>query len=319
AGGTTKCGSKCVDTAFDLANCGGCGKACGPGEICSAGQCALECTGGTVKCGNKCVDTAFDPANCGSCGKACGPNEACAQGKCTSLCPQPLVMCNNVCTNTAFDPANCGSCGKICAGAPGAAAVCAKGVCGIVCAAGRGNCNGSDGDGCEIDLSADVNNCGLCANKCPAVANGTAACAGGKCGVGQCNANFADCDKNAGNGCEVSLQADAKNCGSCGNACPGGQMCNAGVCTACVLITSNDGYGHHGNCGGWNGCGNAATCAQWACEVKGYKSMCSFGKEAPCNSGQFSTCHLFYSQGNIQWNWGTGCAVMGVGDIKCKN
>ncbi|MBI4706063.1 MAG: hypothetical protein HY744_33635 [Deltaproteobacteria bacterium] len=83
-GGATKCGSKCIDAQNDPANCGGCGTACPQGQICAAGQCALQCFGGTTKCGNACVDTKIDPKNCGGCGNACGVSQSCADGKCTS-------------------------------------------------------------------------------------------------------------------------------------------------------------------------------------------------------------------------------------------
>jgi hypothetical protein len=40
-GGATDCGSACVDTADDPANCGGCGLACAAGETCASGTCQL--------------------------------------------------------------------------------------------------------------------------------------------------------------------------------------------------------------------------------------------------------------------------------------
>lgn len=88
------------------------------------------------------------------------------------------------------------------------------------------------------------------------------------------------------------------------------------VCQQGVLITApGEAYGHHGNCEGWNGCGDAETCAQWACEINGYNYVSSYGATKPCT--EFNNCHLFRSQGNIQWNWGNWCPVMGVSDIVC--
>ena len=97
-----------------------------------------------------------------------------------------------------------------------------------------------------------------------------------------------------------------------------------------VLITSpEEAYGHHGKCEGWNGCGNAETCALWACEVNGYSNLISYGDQRPCT--RFNMCHLFsdltpgypydeYINGHrIDWNWGNGCDVMGVTDIYCSN
>ena len=85
-----------------------------------------------------------------------------------------------------------------------------------------------------------------------------------------------------------------------------------------VMITApGEAYGHHGYCGGWNGCGDAATCALWACEIKGYSQLVSYGESRPCT--QFNMCHLFNYQGSIQYNWGNWCEVSGVTDIKCSN
>src|SRR5512147_395166 len=43
SGSSTLCGDTCVNTRSDNANCGACGAACAPGQVCSAGQCALTC------------------------------------------------------------------------------------------------------------------------------------------------------------------------------------------------------------------------------------------------------------------------------------
>lgn len=85
-----------------------------------------------------------------------------------------------------------------------------------------------------------------------------------------------------------------------------------------VKITAQgEAYGHHGWCQGWNGCGNAQTCAQWACEVKGYSTLVSYGDARPCT--QFNNCNLFNYRGSVQMNWGNWCDVMGVTDIVCSN
>ena len=85
-----------------------------------------------------------------------------------------------------------------------------------------------------------------------------------------------------------------------------------------VKITAQgEAYGHHGACSGWNGCGDAATCAQWACEAKGYSNLVSYGESRPCT--QFNNCNLFYSRGDVQYNWGNWCGVSGVTDIVCSN
>jgi hypothetical protein len=91
----------------------------------------------------------------------------------------------------------------------------------------------------------------------------------------------------------------------------------AGCILHAVRITRpGEAYGHHGDCDGWNGCGDAETCAQWACEINGYSELVSFGVNGPCTG--FDVCHLFYSQGSIQWDWGNWCGVFGVSDIDCR-
>ncbi|MCK4704223.1 MAG: hypothetical protein KAT90_01970 [Gammaproteobacteria bacterium] len=82
------------------------------------------------------------------------------------------------------------------------------------------------------------------------------------------------------------------------------------------ITVEGEAYGHHGACSGWNGCGDAGTCAQWACEVNGYSEVVSWGEDKPCT--QFNNCHLFYSRGSVDRDWGNGCSVQGVTDIACK-
>ena len=86
--------------------------------------------------------------------------------------------------------------------------------------------------------------------------------------------------------------------------------------TGAQITVAGEAFGHHGACSGWNGCGNAATCALWACQIKGFSELVSFGADQPCT--QFTVCHLFYDQYNIQYNWGNFCGVQGVTDIDCR-
>lgn len=89
-GGTTKCGSSCVDTNTDEANCGECAKACSAGQNCIGGLCQLNCGGGTVECNGACVLLSADPNNCGSCGNACDVTENCNAGTCKPKCTVPV-------------------------------------------------------------------------------------------------------------------------------------------------------------------------------------------------------------------------------------
>ena len=57
--GQSACGNGCFNLDNDPGNCGGCGKACNAGEVCSLGVCAQVCAGGTSQCGAKCADTSI--------------------------------------------------------------------------------------------------------------------------------------------------------------------------------------------------------------------------------------------------------------------
>lgn len=89
-------------------------------------------------------------------------------------------------------------------------------------------------------------------------------------------------------------------------------------------------YGHHGACEGWNACGDAGTCALWACMNEGYDTLVSYGMSAPCGIDKpFTDCHLMYNgpTGGVQYNWWVtwhgdppsgSCDVMAVGNIVCS-
>lgn len=117
--GETPCGGVCRSLGADVANCGACGVACAPYQVCNAGACA--CAEATVNCGGVCADLATDPLNCGACGNACpdgpgGPRCATVQGvtACTPACPAPLADCGGACVDLASDRAHCGACGNAC-------------------------------------------------------------------------------------------------------------------------------------------------------------------------------------------------------------
>ena len=91
-------------------------------------------------------------------------------------------------------------------------------------------------------------------------------------------------------------------------------------------------FGHHGACEGWNQCGDAATCALWACQSQGYDTLVSYGASAPCGIAKpFTECHLMNNgpYGGVQYNWwvawhgnpphGGSCDLMAVSEIFCAN
>ncbi len=92
-----------------------------------------------------------------------------------------------------------------------------------------------------------------------------------------CPTGSADCDKNAGNGCEVDLTSDDANCGACGKACTGGAhtgaSCEASVCKQTCDTGYDDCDEDFANgCeadlkGDPSTCGKCAPCAQYPNEV----------------------------------------------------
>lgn len=138
-------------------------------------------------------------------------------------CPAPWATCSTgpsfKCqTNLLNDPENCGACGVSCGNydATNMASRCIQGACTFECEVkdnGAGlhqfaNCNSLLDDGCEVDLSADHDNCGACGHACDEGEN----CIRGMCG---CPSGKTDC-----NGECVDTDFDNANCGACGTVCP---------------------------------------------------------------------------------------------------
>jgi hypothetical protein len=86
--------------------------------------------------------------------------------------------------------------------------------------------------GACIDPMISIEHCGGCGTKCT-VANGSPACAAGKCAIASCKTPFENCDGNPVNGCEVDTTASRDHCGGCGKPCNpsnGTGACALGVC-----------------------------------------------------------------------------------------
>ena len=126
-----RCGDRCVDERSDSANCGRCGKACGPGLSCRGGKCL--CAAGQEACASGCVDTHTDVAHCGSCNVACAAGELCRDGQCA--CREGETRCKGACVTLSSDPLDCGACGNSC----GPHGTCGDGRCLVTLAESQDN------------------------------------------------------------------------------------------------------------------------------------------------------------------------------------
>ncbi len=221
----TECGALCVDTRIDANNCGGCGLACGAGQLCVAGACALSCPSTMATCDGACFDPATSRVHCGASldcsnpGVVCDSGEICAAGACVASCLPGQVLCDGACIDPDTDRAFCGAANS-CQGASAGVAcangeACVAGVCELTCGDGLVVC----ADACT-DPSTSVGHCGATSG----------------CGDGAGSAGV-DCGA-AGRTCEG---------GVCVVTCPSGQI----VCDdACVDPQTNDFF-----CGATGACG----------------------------------------------------------------
>jgi len=242
-----------------------------------------RCTGGA------CMDTRTSTDHCGRCNNVCALSNAtpaCDMGSCVvAACNPGYDDCDgdpaNGCeANTQTGAAHCGSCSRVCP-TEGGATACREGVCRVgTCAAGFGNCDGSDANGCETDTRTAVAHCGGCGMACAPRAHATASCAAGACAY-MCEMGFADCDMDPSNGCEADIRTAAAHCGGCGRAClaAGGTAtcadgrcaltcdashgdCNTNPADGCETDTLSNGV----HCGACNRrCAAGTSCSRGAC------------------------------------------------------
>lgn len=294
------------------------------GGDCSNGKCALTCAGNTANCdgnpSNACeTNLNTDVDHCGDCSTACSlpfASSKCMGGACqVDSCVAPYDDCNGKpedgCeVNIKTDVDNCGACGASPCPTLNGTARCVDAKCAITCDTNFDDCDGLAGNGCEKDVSRDINNCGGCGNTCTASPGKTAWCRNGQCGETTCAPGRGDCNGNpdddpANNGCETDLKTDVDSCGTCGTICvvSGGQaQCTAGQCSikscsaglddcsggyddGCETKTTTDLM----NCGA---CGKTCTtangtsaCVSGACQVK----ACA-GSYADCNGSNTDGC-----------------------------
>lgn len=157
--------------------------------------------------------------------------------------------------------------------------------------------------GCA-DLHLDPANCGQCAHACPTAPNMTPFCAAGVCDA-RCVGTHGDCDRNAGNGCEVDLAGATADCGLCGRSCGGTgpantvPACLSGVCGfACAPGSSDCDHDMTNGCEPLNTASNCGRCNASCSGVPNGVPVCTAGRcSFVCASPEFGDCDGLASNG----------------------
>ncbi|MCL4751383.1 MAG: hypothetical protein KJ015_14515 [Myxococcales bacterium] len=281
----------------------------------SAGDAATGCPPGQKSCGADCVKiddptTGCAQASCAPCSTAHAA-AICVGGACeVSQCANGFEDCNadgsDGCeTDLKNDATSCGTCGQSCA-LPNAKVSCVQGQCqSSGCVEGFADCNQDPKDGCEVNLGADPTNCGACANACPAPTGKSAVCEAATCGVSNCAAPLADCDKDSSQSCETDLSKSTASCGFCGNGCAYANASAACQSGSCALGQCATGFG---NCDDnvANGCETALASSTEHCGACGKSCAGGANAAATCSAG---SCGLKCNAGwaNCDGNLANGC------------
>ncbi|WP_437546453.1 hypothetical protein WME97_42335 [Sorangium sp. So ce367] len=213
---------------------------------CQGGACSFAgCKADYGNCNSSLTDgceanVRTDEGNCGACGTQCNiihtTSNLCLDGTCNPVCTSAQYddcgVPRNGCNIDLWDDENnCLGCNLVCqsgASAHVSSNQCSSSGCNPVCSGLWRNCDGNGMNGCEKDVSSDVNACGACNTQCLQAHASATACTAGTC-VPTCDPGWKACGDPSG-GCTTQL-GTASNCGDCGHVCSGTRsICSNGNC-----------------------------------------------------------------------------------------
>ncbi|HEY6723893.1 MAG TPA: hypothetical protein VI197_07670 [Polyangiaceae bacterium] len=333
------CETELSDSETD---CGACGNLCVAANgtaSCEAGECVVEdCNEGYSDCNSEYSDgceaeLAVDALNCGECETTCGADcnaetgscnvdegtAWCSEGECkVKTCATDHRDCNgdveDGCeVDYTSDSGNCGGCasagGRDCSAQfAHADAHCEAGECVFdACQDDWRDCEGGVADGCESNVTSDVQDCGACDKVCGTTNASATACTAGACDP-ECTGSWDTCGGSE-NGCTTNLANDEANCGGCGSsfACAStGTSSNNCVDSSCDPKCSSG----RGDCdtSRYNGCETNTNTSTSNCG--GCDDACSSanGGTASCSSGQCAvTCGSSFKSCNNENSARDGC------------
>lgn len=321
----------------DAANCNGCGTVCAfdhAEDRCVTGTCRVGvCDAGYDNCDgsatntNGCETALNALPNCGGCGLSCGgvqnATEICSASRTCdySSCDANYGDCNTTRTdgcevNLTSTVTACGSCSTNCnttvANATGRS--CSGSACNYAsCSANYGDCDSNRTNGCEVNLSNTLTNCGTCGTNCSTtVVNASGrVCSSSACNYSSCTSGYGDCDSNRTNGCETNTTSTVTACGSCSNNCSTSVANATPTCTSgtCGYSSCNMGYA---SCDSntTNGCEAALTSTATCGSCTNNCTTTVVNATPTCTSGTcgYSSCNSGY--GNCDSNTTNGCEAV---------
>jgi hypothetical protein len=136
-------------------------------------------------------------------------------------CPEREKLCGGECVSTTDDDFGCSRPGCSPCDLYKATSKCGpEGACVVSsCVGSWSDCDRESENGCEVDLDTDVNNCGVCDQKCEDPRGGEAACGSADCYIRRCDAPFLDCNFDFQDGCEFDSGGAGVNCDNCPSFC----------------------------------------------------------------------------------------------------